>query len=63
MMNKELELINKVQEINKLLYEISVIIGNREYEVELNEDSWGETLDGKPLKKIPSIEIKIIDRY
>ena len=62
-MNKELELINKVQEINKLLYEISVIIGSREYEVKLNEDSWGITPDGKPLKKIPSIVIKIIDRY
>lgn len=62
-MNKELELIDKVQEINKLLYEISVIIGNREYEVELNRDGWGITPDGKDLEKIPSIEIKVIDRY
>lgn len=62
-MNKELELIDKVQEIKKLLYEVAVIIGNREYEIELTQNGWGETPDGKPLEKIPSIEIKIIDRY
>ena len=62
-MNKEIELIDKVQEINKLLYEIAVIIGNREYDIELNRDGLGETPDGKDLEKIPSIEIKLIERY
>jgi hypothetical protein len=53
---------DKVKEINKLLYDINVILYKKDYEIIITRDAWGNTIDGVKLEKIPQLEIKLITK-